>query len=162
MNGTGAHETRLSFYFIVANILSDLLVSMTFPYRLLKTIQPLPSIYTAFPESREDTQTSLDSAVHSGTCLIRHIEDGIEAVPFERCNNASAPILSPDQVEKEVFSASPTEIEILEKPLPSLPRCIWQRMSRRQRILALLFLQFILLMVVGLTLMAARRHSSQR
>ncbi|KAI8938494.1 hypothetical protein NX059_004384 [Plenodomus lindquistii] len=135
---------------------------MPFPYRSLKNVQPLPSIYTAFPVNHDiGAQTSIDSAINSGTCLIRHIEDGIEVVPFERCNNATAPILSPDQDEKEVFFATQTEVETSEKPLPNLPGNAWQRMSIRQRILALLLTQFLMLMAIGLALLAAKRHSLQ-
>ncbi|KAF2847392.1 hypothetical protein T440DRAFT_456546 [Plenodomus tracheiphilus IPT5] len=135
---------------------------MPFPYRSLKSIQPLPSIYTAFPVNHSDAQTSIDSAVNSGTCLIRHIEDGIEVVPFERRNSVSAPILSPDQNEKEVLFISQTETGAVEKPLPSLPGNSWQRLSIRQRMLALLFAQLVMLMVVGLALMAVKQRSSQR
>jgi hypothetical protein len=89
-------------------------------------------------------------------------EDGIEAVPFERSNILSAPILSPDQEEKEVFVPSCEEFDAFEKPLPSLPRSLWQRMSRRQRILALLVLQFLMLLTIGLSLLAVKRRSANR
>lgn len=135
---------------------------MRLPHRSIKSIQPLPSIYTAFPISYDNTQSSIDSAINSGTCLIRQIEDGIEVVPFERCNQTSAPILSPDQGEKEVLIISQTEKDVAEKPLPSLPRCVWQRMSLRQRILGLLGLQFILLTTIGLSLLAAKYRPSQQ
>lgn len=133
---------------------------MPFPYRSIKSIQPLPSIYTAFPVNHGTAQTSIDSAINSGTCLIRHIEDGIEVVPFERCHDDSAPILSPSQDEKEVLFVSQLETENVEKLLPSLPGSVWQRMSIRQRILALLFTQFIMLMAIGLALMATKRRPS--
>lgn len=93
---------------------------------------------------------------------MRQIEDGIEVVPFERCNSTSAPILSPDQGEKEVFIVSQTEEQAVEKPLPNLPRCPWQRMSLRQRILGLLGIQMIMLLTIGLALMAVKNALSQQ
>jgi hypothetical protein len=93
---------------------------------------------------------------------MKKIEDGIEAVPFERSNILSAPILSPDQEEKEVFVPSCEEVDAFEKPLPSLPRSLWQRMSQRQRILALLVLQFLMLLTIGLSLLAVKRRSANR
>jgi hypothetical protein len=83
-------------------------------------------------------------------------------VPFERSNALSAPILSPDQEEKEVFMVSEKEMSVGEKPLPTLPKTMWHRMSVRQRILAILGLQFLILMTIGLALIAAKRKSSQR
>lgn len=135
---------------------------MHLPHRSLKSIQPLPSIYTAFSVNYDNAQSSIDSAINSGTRLIRHIEDGIEVVPFERCDETSAPIRSPDQDEKEVFIMSQNEVTVKEKPLPSLPKSLWLRMSLRQRVLALLGIQFIMLMTIGLALMAAKHSSSQK
>lgn len=135
---------------------------MRLPHRSLKSIQPLPSIYTTFPANYDNTHSSIDSGINSGTCLIRQVEDGIEVLPLERCNILSAPILSPDQEEKEVFVVLQEEMEANEKPLPRLPTSMWLRMSTRQRILALLCLQFLMLMTIGLALMAARGRSSQR
>ncbi|CBX96036.1 hypothetical protein IAQ61_004861 [Plenodomus lingam] len=134
---------------------------MSFPYRSVKNIQALPSIYTVFPATHSNAQTSIDSAINSGTCLIKHIEDGIEVVPFEWCKGSSAPILSPDQDEKEVLFEPQTRMKIAEKPLPSLPRSTWQRMSTRKRILSLLFTQCIMLITIGLALMSVERRSAQ-
>jgi hypothetical protein len=134
---------------------------MRLPYRSISSIQALPSIYTTFPPNYDNNQSTDTSGINSGTCFIRKIEEGIEVVPFERCNTLSAPILSPDQEEKEVFVVSQEEMNIPEKPLPSLPRCIWNRMSLRQRILALLALQFLMSMTIGMSLMAAKNHTSR-
>jgi hypothetical protein len=54
------------------------------------------------------------------------------------------------------------EVDALEKPLPSLPRCMWHRMSLRQRILVLLGLQFLMLLTIGLSLLAVKDRSSTR
>ncbi|KAI2481916.1 hypothetical protein Ptr902_06297 [Pyrenophora tritici-repentis] len=132
---------------------------MRLPHRSISSIQPLPSIYTTFPTNYESSQSTLTSGINSGTCLISRIEDGIEVVPLERSHVLSAPILSPDQEEKEVFVSTSAEIAVLEKPLPNLPACIWNRMSLRQRILAFLTLQFILLVTIGCSLLAVKRRS---
>ncbi|KAF1943702.1 hypothetical protein EJ02DRAFT_484961 [Clathrospora elynae] len=133
---------------------------MRLPYRSISSIQALPSIYTTFPTHYDNNQSSDTSGINSGTCFIRQIEDGIEVVPFERSNALSAPILSPAQDEKEVVVFSQKEMDAFEKPLPTLPRSIWSRMSLRQRILALLGIQFLMLMTIGLALMAAKGRSS--
>src|SRR4051812_4462221 len=125
---------------------------MRLPHRTIKSIQPLPSIYTTFPVNYDSTHSSNNSGVNSGTCLMRQIEDGIEVVPFERSKPPSAPILSPDQAEKEVFVAPQKEMDCSVKPLPDLPRSIWQRISLRQRILAVLGVQFAMLLTIGLSL----------
>jgi hypothetical protein len=135
---------------------------MRLPHRTINSIQPLPSIYTTFPSNYGSSQSTDTSGINSGTCFLKKVEDGIEAVPFERSNILSAPILSPDQGEKEVFVASCDEIDALEKPLPSLPKCMWHRMSLRQRILALLGLQFLMLITIALSLLAAKGRSSAR
>jgi hypothetical protein len=135
---------------------------MRLPHRSINSIQPLPSIYTAFPTNCDSSQSTDTPGVNSGTCLIKKIEDGIEAVPFERSNILSAPILSLDQEEKEVFVSSCEEVDALEKPLPSLPRCMWHRMSLRQRILVLLGLQFLMFLTIGLSLLAVKDRSSTR
>jgi hypothetical protein len=134
---------------------------MRLPYRSISSIQALPSIYTNFPLNYDSNQSTDTSGINSGTRFIRKIEDGIEVVPFERSNALSAPILSPDQEEKEVFVVSQEEMNASEKPLPPLPRCIWNQMSLRQRILVLLGLQLLMLMTVGLSLMAAKSHTSK-
>lgn len=134
---------------------------MRLPHRSIKEIQPLPNIYTVLPGNYDSADSSNSAGVNSGTRLLRQIEDGIEVVPFER-SSASAPILSPYQEEKEVFVVAQTELSSLEKPLPKPPRSIWHRMSTRQRILALLGAQFVLLLTIGTALMAARNPSSAR
>lgn len=91
--------------------------------------------------------------------MIRQIEDGIEVVPFERCHNLSAPILSPDQGEKEVLVISQQELRTLQKSLPPLPTSLWRRLSVRQRVLALLCIQFLMLMTIGLALLGAKRRA---
>ncbi|KAF1833610.1 hypothetical protein BDW02DRAFT_373769 [Decorospora gaudefroyi] len=134
---------------------------MRLPNRSIGSIQPLPSIFTAFPPNHDSNQSTDTSGINSGTCFIRRIEDGIEVVPFERSNALSAPILSPDQGEKEVFVTVQEETNVGEKPLPTPPRCIWHRMSPRQRIFAVLALQFLMLMTIGLSLLAAKGRSPQ-
>ena len=129
---------------------------MRLPYRSISSIQALPSIYTTFPPNYDSKQSTDTSDIDSGTCFIRKIEDGIEVVPFERSNALSAPILSPDQEEKEVFVFSQAKRNVSEKPLPSLPRCIWNRMSLRQLILALLGMHFLMLTTIGLSLLAIK------
>jgi hypothetical protein len=131
---------------------------MQLPRRSVKSIQPLPSIYTTFSVSNEGNNTS----EHSGKCLIRPIEDGIEVVPIERCNVLSAPILSPDTAEKELFITSKEESRPSEKPLPRLPTSYWARLSLKQRVLALLAVQIAMVLTIGLSLMAARNHASSR
>jgi hypothetical protein len=135
---------------------------MRLPHRSISSIQPLPSIYTTFPPNYGGSQSTDTPGINSGTCLIKKIEDGIEAVPFERSNILSAPILSPDQEEKEVFVSSYEKNDVPEKPLPTLPRCIWHRMSQRQRILALLGVQFLVLVTIGLSLLAVKGRSPTR
>ncbi|KAF2027195.1 hypothetical protein EK21DRAFT_102737 [Setomelanomma holmii] len=130
---------------------------MHLPRRSLKSIQPLPSIYTAFPASSDDNT----SGENSGRCLIRHIEDGIEVVPIERSNLLSAPILSPDQAEKEIFIMSQRQLDPSDKPLPRLPRSLWAKLSLRQRILAILGVQLAMLLTIGLAFLAAQGHSPQ-
>ncbi|EAT82953.2 hypothetical protein HBH56_003610 [Parastagonospora nodorum] len=130
---------------------------MHLPRRSVKNIQPLPSIYTVFPSNNEDNSTS----EHSGRCLIRHIEDGIEVVPLERCNILSAPILSPDQAEKELFIPHKHDSSPLEKPLPRLPTStLWARLSVKQRILALIGIQLALMLTIGIALLAAKKRTS--
>lgn len=128
------------------------------PRRSLRNIQPLPNIYTAFSVDHD----SNSSAEHSGKCLIREIEDGIEVVPFERSNSYSAPILSPEQAEKEVLIVSEKEMGPANKPLPRLPTTLWGRLSMKQRILALLFIQAAILLTVGFILMAAGKHRKEK
>jgi len=135
---------------------------MRLPNRSISSIQPLPSIYTTFPPNYDSNQSTDTSGINSGTCFLQKIEDGIEVVPFERSNHLSAPILSPEQPEKEVFVLSEEEMQACEKPLPSLPRCIWQRMSKRRRILVLIVLQLLMLLTIGLSLLAVKRRPSKR
>jgi hypothetical protein len=127
---------------------------MQLPRRSVKSIQPLPSIYTAFALSNDNG----NYGEHSGGCLIRHIEDGIEVVPFERSNILSAPILSPDQAEKELFITSQRELSPADKPLPRLPKSLWARLSLKQRVLALLGFQLAMMLTIGLALMAAKHR----
>lgn len=131
---------------------------MHLPRRSVKNIQPLPSIYTVFPVNSEENSSS----EHSGKCLIRHIEDGIQVVPLEMSNVLSAPILSPDQAEKELFIVGQEETSPSDKPLPRLPNTLWARLSARQRILALVGIQLALMLTIGLSLLAAKRHVSAR
>ncbi|KAL6711580.1 hypothetical protein ACN47E_004514 [Coniothyrium glycines] len=131
------------------------------PNRSFKSIRPLPSLYTTFPVTHDTTYSSIDSGIDPETCMIRQIEDGIEVLPLERCNNLSAPILSPDRDEKEVFVRSQKEIDIAQKPLPRLPTSRWRRLSTRQRILVLLGVQFVMLSTIGLALLATKGRNSK-
>jgi hypothetical protein len=131
---------------------------MQLPRRSIRNIEPLPSIYTAFPLSKEDNSTS----EHSGKCLIRQIEDGIEVVPIERCNILSAPILSPDQAEKELFISRKRDTGPSEKPLPRLPTSLSARLSLKQRIIALLGIQLAMMLTIGLALLAAKHRTSPK
>jgi hypothetical protein len=128
---------------------------MQLPRRSVKSIQPLPSIYTTFAINNDNH----NSGEHSGRCLIRHIEDGIEVVPFERSNILSAPILSPDQAEKELFITSQRELSPSDKPLPRLPKPLWARLSLKQRVLALLGIQLAMMLTIGFALIAAKHRS---
>jgi hypothetical protein len=145
-----------SFVSLIAS--SPLIVFMQLPRRSVKSIQPLPSIYTTFSVNNEGN----NSSEPLGKCLIRPIEDGIEVVPIERCNVLSAPILSPDTAEKELFITPEEELNSSEKPLPRLPESYWARLSLRQRILALLAVQIAMVLTIGLSLMAAKNHASLR
>lgn len=131
---------------------------MHLPRRSIRNIQPLPSIYTVFPVNTEDN----NSSEHSGKCLIRHIEDGIEVLPLEMSNVLSAPILSPDQAEKELFIVSQEESSPSDKPLPRLPKTLWARLSTKQRIVALIGVQLALMLTIGLSLLAAKQRVSSR
>jgi hypothetical protein len=130
---------------------------MHLPRRTVKSIQPLPSIHTAFPLTGVHKN---ELSEKSRRCPIREIEDGIEVVPFERSNVLSAPILSPDQGDKEVLISRTSP---LDKPLPKPPpKSLWARLSIKQRIIAILIVQFVTLITVGLALLAMRHHSSPR
>jgi hypothetical protein len=129
---------------------------MHLPSRSVKSIQPLPSIYTTFSANNEN------NSKHLGKSRIRDVEDGIEVVPIERSNTLSAPILSPDQVEKELFITPKEDSSPSEKPLPSIPNSYWARLSLRQRVLALLGIQLAMVLTVGLSLLGVRNHASPR
>jgi hypothetical protein len=135
-----------------------IIASMHLPRRCVKSIQPLPSIYTAFPVNYDANSAS----EHSGKCLIRQIEDGIEVVPLERCNMLSAPILSPDAAEKELFITSQEEASPAEKPLPRLPKSPWARLSLKQRIIAIVGVQIAMILTIGLAMLAARHRASSK
>ena len=83
-------------------------------------------------------------------------------VPLEHDSVVSAPIISVDQDEKEVFLVTQ---EALEKPLPNVPASIWGqtwgRMSMKNRVLAILALQAMILLTIGVALLAASSKSSQ-
>jgi hypothetical protein len=82
-------------------------------------------------------------------------------VPFERRNSLSAPILSPDQGEKEVLVPQQKQSP-LDKPLPTLPKSLWARLSVKQRMLAIVGVQLAMLLTIGLALLAAKRRSHGR
>lgn len=127
---------------------------MQLPRRSVRSIQELPSIYTAFPVHYISVKThSASTASDSARSL--DIEDGLEVVPLEHDSIRSAPIISAYLDEKEVFIGTQ---ELFEKPLPSVPTSIWSRtwgrMSVKYRVLAVLGLQALVLLTVGIALLA--------
>ena len=126
------------------------------PRRSLMSIQPLPSIYTAFPSH----YTRIQSSSALGESNSSRVEDGLEVVPLERCSILSAPILSPWHAEKEVCLTS--HKELIEKPLPQPPRSLWKIMSVKYRVISLLGLQAAVLITIGLALLSVKRHNSSR
>jgi len=82
-------------------------------------------------------------------------------VPFERRNSLSAPILSPDQGEKEVLVPR-QKTSPLDKPLPTIPKSLWARLSVKQRMVAIFCLQMVMLLTIGLALLAAKRRSPNK
>jgi hypothetical protein len=136
---------------------------MQFPRRSVRSIQELPSIYTVFPANYKPLRTySASTASESARSL--DIEDGLEVVPLERDSALSAPIVSAYLDEKEVFIV--THGEVQEKPLPSVPRSMWDRtwgrMSVKYRVFAVLGLQAVVLLTVGISLLAANTKHSQK
>ena len=114
--------------------------------------QSLPSILTLFPTNYGRITAAQTPPEDSA----RRIEDGIELVPIERQNSSTAKILSPGREEKEVVPGPKLDIEISAKPLPSLPGSKWSRMSIRNRIIALLCIQFCMISTIGLSLRSVK------
>jgi hypothetical protein len=129
---------------------------MQAPRRPLTSIQPLPSIYTVFSNHYD----RINSGPTSDGSDPARFEDGLEVVPLERDSRLSAPILSPWQVEKEVFLI--LQEEWSEKPLPSPPRSPWKRMSLKCRVISLLGLQAAILLTIGLALLTISQHHPSR
>ncbi|KAF2820515.1 hypothetical protein CC86DRAFT_114207 [Ophiobolus disseminans] len=124
---------------------------MRLPCKPVKNIQPLPNIHTVF-----NTRRSANNSTENSTrCSIIQIEDGIEVVPIERSNILSAPILSPDESDKEVM-ISRQGATFSEKPLPTLPKSFWAKLSLRQRILSIIGVQCATLLTIGLALSAVK------
>lgn len=128
---------------------------MQLPRRSLRSIQELPSIHTAFAIHYQAIRTHSASTA-SNSARSPDVEDGLEVVPLERDSILSAPIASAYLDEKEVFIGTQ---EVLEKPLPNLPASLWSRtwgrMSVKYRVLAVLGLQALVLLAVGVALLAA-------
>lgn len=128
---------------------------MQLPRRSVRSIQELPSIHTAFPVRYKPIRTHSASTA-SNSARSPDIEDGLEVVPLERDSILSAPIVSAYLDEKEVFISTQ---EMQEKPLPNIPTSIWSRtwgrMSVKYRVLAVLGLQGLVLLTVGIALLAA-------
>lgn len=134
---------------------------MQFPRRSVRSIQELPSIHTAFPVHYKPVRTHSASTA-SNSARSPDVEDGLEVVPFERDSILSAPIVGAYLDEKEVFISTQ---EALEKPLPSIPTSLWSRtwgrMSVKYRVLAVLGLQGLVLLTIGVVLMTARSNPSK-
>lgn len=135
---------------------------MQLPRRSVRSIQELPSIYTAFPAHYRPVRTHSASTA-SESARSPDIEDGLEVVPLEHDSIRSAPIVSAYLDEKEVFINTQ---EVLEKPLPNVPTSLWGRtwgrMSVKYRVLAVLGLQGVILLSVGIALLAAGSKSSKK
>ncbi|KAF2464322.1 uncharacterized protein BDR25DRAFT_296958 [Lindgomyces ingoldianus] len=131
---------------------------MPFPRRSARSIssQRLRSHRTSLSTSH-GTHTPTEAS-----CRISpsRVEDGIELVPIERQNSASAKQIAPGQEEKEVVPLSRLDLEISRKPLPSLPQSRWNRMSVKHRILTILCIQFCMVLTIGLSLRAPRSKSA--
>jgi hypothetical protein len=136
---------------------------MQFPRRSVRSIQELPSIHTAFAVHYKAVRTHSASTA-SNSAVSPDIEDGLEVVPLERDSILSAPIVSAYLDEKEVFISSQ---EVSEKPLPEIPKSIWSRtwgrMSVKYRVLAVLGVQALVLLTVGIALLlaASSRHNKR-
>lgn len=134
---------------------------MQLPRRSVRSIQELPSIHTAFPVHYKPVRTHSASTA-SNSARSPDIEDGLEVVPLERDSILSAPIVSAYLDEKEVFISTQ---EVPEKPLPNIPISIWSRtwgrMSVKYRVLAVLGLQALVLLTVGIALLAASSEPTE-
>lgn len=126
---------------------------MQLPRRSVRSIQSLPSIYTAFPAHYKPVRTHSASTA-SESARSPDIEDGLEVVPLEHDSIRSAPFVSGYLDEKEVFISTQG---LLEKPLPTIPRSLcartWGRMTVKYRVLAVLALQAVVLLTVGVVLL---------
>ncbi len=134
---------------------------MHLPRRSVRSIQELPSIYTAFPIHYRPVRTHSASTA-SESARSPDIEDGLEVVPLEHDSIRSAPIVSTYIDEKEVFINTQ---EILEKPLPNVPTSLWARtwgrMSVKYRVFSVLALQAVVLLTIGMALLTAKSKSSR-
>jgi hypothetical protein len=138
---------------------------MRFSRQRTRSIQALPSIYTAFPIIYE--QISSTSTNESPDTFIA---EGIEVVPLERSNTTCAKIVSPGTEEKETVSKTPLQLHIATKPLPGLPRPRqkptprrrWDRMPVKRRIVILVGIQMILVIALLGGLMCIRGNPLDR
>lgn len=133
---------------------------MQLPRRSVRSIQELPSIYTAFPAHYRPVRTHSASTA-SDSARSPDIEDGLEVVPLEHDSVRSAPIVSAYLDEKEVFINAQ---EVLEKPLPNIPTSVWARtwgrMSVKYRVLVVLGLQALVLLTVGTVLLTTKSKTA--
>lgn len=136
---------------------------MQLPRRSVRSIQELPSIYTAFPPHYKPVRTH-SASTSSESARSPDVEDGLEVVPLEHESALSAPIVSAYLDEKEVFIVA--QQEVFEKPLPNIPASIWgrtwNRMSAKYRVLAVLGLLAVILLTIGIALLAASPKQPQK
>jgi hypothetical protein len=117
----------------------------------------LPSIFTLFGST--DNRSEYQAPT---------VEDGIEVVPIERDDASSgAKMLSPCQDEKEVVTSwkmdiMDTELALALKPLPTLPGSKWSRLHVKHRISAIICVQICIALIIGLSLMSAKKKSYRR
>ncbi|KAJ4985489.1 hypothetical protein SVAN01_09054 [Stagonosporopsis vannaccii] len=134
---------------------------MQLPRRSVRSIQELPSIYTAFPASYRPVRTHSASTA-SDSARSPDVEDGLEVVPLEHDSIRSAPIVSAHLDEKEVLISTQ---EVPEKPLPKLPASLWGRMwgrmSVKYRVLAVLGVQAVILLTIGMALLTTRSKHAE-
>ena len=133
---------------------------MQLPRRSVRSIQELPSIYTAFPVHYKAVRTHSASTA-SNSARSPDVEDGLEVVPLEHDSIRSAPIVSAYLDEKEVFISTQGAPE---KPLPSIPSSLWARtwgkLSIKYRVFVVLGLQAFVLLTIGMGLLAANSKKS--
>ncbi|KAF2004011.1 hypothetical protein P154DRAFT_427467 [Amniculicola lignicola CBS 123094] len=120
---------------------------MHFPHRSTRNIATqLPSVYSTFSTNR-----SLSIKIPSPK-----IHDEKELVPVERSASPSAKQILLGQEGLEVLVQIIPAADVATKPLPRLPNSKWGQMSVKQRMLAILCLQLLIVLVVGCSLLSAK------